>query len=583
MKIIINMTENNISRSSIKKLLNSKQTYVIPRYQRKYAWKNKNVELFLNDLFHATDIDNNSIKTNDYFIGITLLKNNKNSKPYEGTEIIDGQQRITTITMILSIIAKIFKGMGNEKEFNNTYKYICKSYNYEKHLILKNETSEQFFYDTIQNFNIEKKLKPETEEEKNIEKAYKRIEKYFNENDLIERYESKFNYFDILVAFREQLLKCFVFVVVVNTAYEAHTYFETLNGKGMELLAIDLVKNRIFEMCNATPTDTVKNRWNGISNILYGDDKHQANLQTFYHHFWNSKYSKETEKTLYSKFKLTIDDNQESYERFIEEMYYNAKNYMKIVFPKETDFQRKKECKKLVQSLISIDDFNVVLHRVPLMALLEKFDNKKLKLSKLIIIIEFLELFHFEYNAICNKTNNIVDKIYSNYSIKIRNCEDTNQIYKITNEELFDKLNVLLPKKDQFIDNFKKLEYEKDRNNKYNKKTRYAIWKLNCFYNNKHEFYGNESLEHIINEKNKGVAINIGNIICLEKDINESIPKNIEKLEQKKNYYKKSNYSWIKEFINETDSFEKRNIKKRASILAKDFYEFAAELLSTRI
>ncbi|MGI9836467.1 DUF262 domain-containing protein [Vibrio parahaemolyticus] len=78
----------------------SKVSYEIPVYQRTYAWGENNWNEFLSDLYEQVDGENN------YFFGNILLECVEKNKLYE---IIDGQQRVTTIYYICSLSTQCIK------------------------------------------------------------------------------------------------------------------------------------------------------------------------------------------------------------------------------------------------------------------------------------------------------------------------------------------------------------------------------------------------------------------------------------------------------------------------------------------
>ena len=67
--------------------------YIIPIYQRKYAWENKEIEQLLEDIINAEG---------DYYLG-TLIVNKQNNGKYE---VIDGQQRLTTLYLLRACAKK---------------------------------------------------------------------------------------------------------------------------------------------------------------------------------------------------------------------------------------------------------------------------------------------------------------------------------------------------------------------------------------------------------------------------------------------------------------------------------------------
>ncbi len=91
------------------------QGYSIPNYQRDYAWKDKNFKDLWEDLEEAIEYNK---KGQGHFMGIMVVaKNEDNKKLYD---IIDGQQRTTTIFMLLHVLAN----EQNEEDKQETRKYL---------------------------------------------------------------------------------------------------------------------------------------------------------------------------------------------------------------------------------------------------------------------------------------------------------------------------------------------------------------------------------------------------------------------------------------------------------------------------
>ena len=81
--------------------------YIIPRYQREYSWSKEQLEDFYSDIVSNIKEEEKGIyKTQEYFFGTVILVGDM-EKPNKPIEIIDGQQRITTITIFLSVLSDI--------------------------------------------------------------------------------------------------------------------------------------------------------------------------------------------------------------------------------------------------------------------------------------------------------------------------------------------------------------------------------------------------------------------------------------------------------------------------------------------
>lgn len=88
----------------------SQKNYEIPVYQRAYAWDKKNWEMFLEDIVEQLNGNNN------YFYGNILLETIKKGKNYE---VIDGQQRLTTLTIFMRALINVLNQRTNDSLLND--------------------------------------------------------------------------------------------------------------------------------------------------------------------------------------------------------------------------------------------------------------------------------------------------------------------------------------------------------------------------------------------------------------------------------------------------------------------------------
>ena len=97
-----------VQESTINALLTPHVEFRIPDFQRAYAWKKSQIEQFLNDIWEAC------IEEQAYFIGtIVLINESPSSRGIEAHSVLDGQQRLTTILLILSEIKRRFQEVEN--------------------------------------------------------------------------------------------------------------------------------------------------------------------------------------------------------------------------------------------------------------------------------------------------------------------------------------------------------------------------------------------------------------------------------------------------------------------------------------
>lgn len=99
---------------TIKALLKSGRQFMIPRFQRDYSWEKKNCEEFLDDIIKCLKCKDGKLETTSYFLGTMLFIGNFDEKSDKEIQVVDGQQRITTITILFSAISDIFREKGED-------------------------------------------------------------------------------------------------------------------------------------------------------------------------------------------------------------------------------------------------------------------------------------------------------------------------------------------------------------------------------------------------------------------------------------------------------------------------------------
>ena len=259
------------------------------------------------------------------------------------------------------------------------------------------------------------------------------------------------------------------------------------------------------------------------------------------------------------------------YESFLDALVKNAKYYVQIIKPNRADYNNRKEYFWLVQSFDVLSNyFGIAQVRVVLMALLWVKDNNLIASKDFKQVVLFLENFHFAYTAVMSGKANKLDSIYSKFSIAIRKSSSKNQTKEIIQTKLYACLNPLIPTEEQFTEQFISLCFTK-KATAVNMKCKYALQKLNCYYQQKGIFEDDSSIEHIIPESHEGNANNIGNLIILERELNTEADKMnySEKLE----IYKKSNYTWVHALANKYPVWEEAMISDRAKEMASLFYD----------
>lgn len=563
---------------TIKDILLSRRQFVIPRFQREYSWDKKNYQEFWEDIISGIEVNNEGkITNNQYFLGTMLFIGNYTDGKDSEIQVVDGQQRLTTITILFSALSDCFKRIKQETLSERIFEYIMTRDDDGNDVrVLKSKTHYPYFSYFIQDREKRIKEQPDSEEEKCIFETYNFFNSQLEETKLRESFKrkngyegvEKVEYVDLLKSIRDQVLNS-VFVSISTTDKEqANKIFEILNAKGKRLAHIDLIKNKIFEKLNTTePADYAEITWEKIKKNLNSGNEN-VGMATFYRHYWVSKYKKSSSNALYEDFNKVVKAN--AYGNFLEDMLKGSEAYMKIINPQREDYNNRKEYFWLVQSLKCLNNyFNIVQTRIILLALYDVKERNIVNSKLFKSTVLFLENFHFAYNAIAVKNSNRFDSIYSKSAIALRKAKNSTEARIIIENQLIKPLKKIFPKYEEFEKKFVELTFSK-KDCSSNVKTKYILNKLHCLAESTELFDDSGSVEHILPESYGGDSLNIGNLILLESNINQQAGE--KEYEEKKNYYINSKYKEVLDFCDKHDKWEMEDIMERAKTMSKIYY-----------
>ncbi|QRM89191.1 DUF262 domain-containing protein [Lacinutrix sp. WUR7] len=568
---------------SIKSLLISGSQFSIPRFQREYSWDKKNYQEFIDDMLNCLVLKDEKLESKSYFLGTMLFIGDysETGDKDQYIYVVDGQQRITTITILFSALSDRFRSINEDVLSEQVFRYIMTQNDDGDDIrILESKTHYPYFSFYIQDRIKNDAQETSTEEEECIKDSFNYLYNRLEEKNLRAYLKKKIGseqvdqlkYVDILKVIRDQVLGTTFISISTPDKENANMIFEILNAKGKKLSHVDLIKNKIFEIVDEKGSaDYAEVKWAEIKKILISR-KESVGLATYYRHFWVSTYKKSSGTKLYDDFlKEVKPKTKDRYKQFLLEIEDNANDYIKIVNPRREDYDNRKEYFWLVQSLnVLMNYFNIVQVRIALLALFKVKEKGFISTKKFKETIIFLENFHYAYNAITSGRASRFESIYAKFSINLRKCASKTEAQNKIDELLIEPLNKLFPDFEQFSKGFTSLTFTK-KAKPSNVKTKYTIQKLNSFFENEEVFSDLGSIEHIVSESTGGNTFNIGNLILLEEKLNGKAG-NLSYLE-KKSIYKKSSFTWMNQFVNDNETWENDQIETRADQLAKRYYK----------
>lgn len=233
--------------------------YTIPVYQRPYSWGKEEVEDLYTDLINNYE-SHNPGTYEGVFTGTIYLKNDgKLYGKYDKCMVIDGQQRITTFTLMFLAVYGLAKerNLKDLKEIvkirDFLWRYVNKDYQKEARLLelgnIDKDLMKQLFDVAYGDTNNLKKYVDSFDKvTSNCEKCLINNLKYFWEN-LDKKFDNSDSGNDKLIDFVDYVLESTQFVLIyVNTPMkQVFEIFESINSKGKKLQEIDLIKSYIFQ------------------------------------------------------------------------------------------------------------------------------------------------------------------------------------------------------------------------------------------------------------------------------------------------------------------------------------------------
>jgi len=260
------MSKLNVDQKSIVDLLSDKKAdFLIPDYQRPYAWSEEQCQTLWDDIFLFSFPDNNCDKfdkNEEYFLGSIVTYKNENGK----SEIIDGQQRLTTLMLLLRAFYDKFANMqdGNSKstrariekciwktdEFDNADKNTLKIDSE-----VATDSDKEEFLELLRTGEFKKDSK--SQYVLNYQFFQKKIDNFLQE------YPAYFPYFPARI-----LGNCILLPIEAESQDTALRIFSTLNDRGLPLSDADIFKAQFYKFYDSNGNkDEFINEWKKLEEI----------------------------------------------------------------------------------------------------------------------------------------------------------------------------------------------------------------------------------------------------------------------------------------------------------------------------
>ena len=467
-------------------------TYIVPIYQRPYTWEESNITDFLNDI---------NVENDGYYIGNVLLieKIDHNNSNIKIQEIVDGQQRLTSIALILMAIFYKLHGFVSSVARNQLSDLFTIQSDIKRKLTNENNSvyalrllkKDSIVFNAIFEFITENSIVDKFDDILFLNncseiKCDKRRLMWKRFIDILEWLSENCHSYEDIERFYRKMDNLTIVSITCNDLGDAFSIFSSINAKGLPLTLIDLIKVEYLSAVGTLDDNLItiyEEKWVELLDIFSETEKDSNHskviqfLQNYYDTFINLTASSITKKEALNEYKKVFARKGSD---FIDELIKHAKIFVDII-NSEHIINDKADANV-------IDDINVLtilseLYRMEsssiypyLMFFLDLYTQQRIGLDDLISILTTIKAFYIKRNIMEKpKSSNIRSRVLES----IRSFKNVSSI-EIINSAISSLLKDISVSDEQF-----KLALEEPLYSKSNSKTlRIILIDLARHYNN---------------------------------------------------------------------------------------------------
>lgn len=289
-------TTIEVNKQSVESLLGSGKTkpFVIPEYQRPYAWTNEQVETLFEDLWDFTATSGGTEQEGSYFLGSVVAYENEDGEQ----EIIDGQQRITSLFLLLraiytklvatsesertpeakNFIGKIEPAIWRTNKLTGTVDF--------KNILLTSRVINNEGNETLR--SILETGKADENAKDNYSKNYRHFQELFDKHSI----ENPLMVYQFIYALLNQAI---LLPITADTQDTALTIFSTLNDRGLPLSDADIFKAKIYNQLEVDAKKEFIERWKDLDE--QAAEANESIQQLFYYNMFYLRALEQDTKT----------------------------------------------------------------------------------------------------------------------------------------------------------------------------------------------------------------------------------------------------------------------------------------------
>ncbi|OZC81464.1 hypothetical protein CH274_11735 [Rhodococcus sp. 06-418-5] len=443
--------------------------YEVPNFQRPYSWSTEQLEDYWDDVVLAQG---------DFFFGSTVTWVSQKRDLFNDTySIIDGQQRLTTSAIILSVIRDAFTRIADQQNGSSedeaaaaknqaaaTQRYlIATDDDGKEHQVLVR--SEKMFYEHIQ--------KPDAIPSGGVwNGSANRIGKARNffEGRILEDLNglSPSSQLEKLKSIRANVLKARVIQVELASEEDGFLIFETLNTRGADLRLSDLAKNLLIRGGATTEPNrqAIAERWERFVDRVQEGQTNPDVVDRFIWQSWNSRRDAVKEPELFKEISSIVKESSVKHLDYLKELEIDSQFYAKLADENVTakpEVPGKRDSFSVpdfVDSVRALAIFKVTVANSTMLAIARKYEESThFKKSHLISVARMVENFHFQFTALTNSGSTGGTRgRYNRFAVRLEQASTSAEIAAAI-ADFRSKLKISLPSRDRSEKAFRGLFY----------------------------------------------------------------------------------------------------------------------------
>lgn len=423
----------------LKYMEGSNKRFVIPVYQRNYDWKTENCKQLFDDLVKISVKDRKS-----HFFGSVVSAYNPDGYNEEYL-VIDGQQRLTTISLLLLAMYNLMK----------------QGVIIPESLALPQRIYEEYLIDKWQPEDTRIKLKPVKNDQKAFDKLFDSIDEHIKTSNIT----SNYNYFyeriqkqEITIDQLFDSIRCLEIIsIILNGEDNPQLIFESLNSTGLDLSEGDKIRNFILMGLPSKEQEEYYDKyWNKIEKYT------KYEVSAFIRDYLSvKKQSTPSQSKIYIEFKEFVESTGTETEQLLKEMLAYARRYSRLIGSKT-------ENKTLNACIFRLNRLETTVTRPFFMEVLRMQDENIIDSFDVQEIFSTVENYLFR-RSICDLPTNVLNKIFLMLHKDIIRYDktETNYVEKFKCALLSKKEKARFPEDNEFIDSFgQKIIYKMNSKNK---------------------------------------------------------------------------------------------------------------------